>query len=211
MSQYQIMIKAKGAHHEGHSTGNRSRDADFLLSEFLEKMRAAGHEIIVASFSADNTTQMLVGSPRDVNSLDELYGISSNPVEDETEEDTGAVSLAQILNEIQGLREEHTHTHQTLVEFIDYEKEEDSDDPKKRKPRAKKNKEGGAGKVTPEPENKTPDASDADEKPADEKTANAGTAQEGETGASALTQSADEGQTQETQGTTEGDTETAEA
>lgn len=159
MSQYQIMIKAEGAHHEGHSTGNRSRDADFLLSEFLEKMRATGHEIIVASFSADNTTQMLVGSPRDLNSLDELYGISSNPVEDETEEDTAAGSLAQILNEIQGLREEHTHTHQTLVDFIDYEKEEDSDDPKapkKRKSRSKKNEEGGAVKVTPEPENAPP-------------------------------------------------------
>lgn len=135
------MIKARGPHHEGHSTGNRSRDADFLLSEFLEKMRASGHEITVASFSADNTTQMLVGSPRDLNTIDELYGISSNPVEDETAEDTGAVSMADLLNEIQGLREEHAHTHQTLVNFIDYEKDEDSDDlkaPKKRKTRAKK-------------------------------------------------------------------------
>lgn len=154
MKQYQIMIKARGQHHEGHSTGNRSRDADFLLSEFLEKMRASGHEITVASFSADNTTQMLVGSPRDLNTLDEIYGISSNSVENETKEDTGV--LADILNEIQGLREEHAHTHQTLVNFIDYEKDEDSDDSKaakkRSKPRAKK-EGGGALPPEPQPEN----------------------------------------------------------
>ncbi len=172
--QYQIMIKASGPHHEGHATGNRSRDADFLLSEFLEKMRASGQEVTVASFSADNTTQMLIGSPRDINTLDELYGISSNTVEDETAEDTNAVTMTDLLNEIQGLREEHAHTHQKLVSFIDYEKDEDSDDPKaakKRKPRGKKNEEGGA----PSPEIITPAAADA------------ASPQEGATGASALT------------------------
>lgn len=55
------------------------------------------------------------------------------------------------------------------------------------KKRGKKNEEGGGPKLAPEPENKTSEPPNADEKPADE------------------------GQTQETQGTTEGDTQTAKA
>lgn len=151
------MIKASGQHHEGHATGNRNNDADYILSDFLDKLRASGHQITVASFSAGDTTHMLVGSPKDVNNIDELYGISSNVAEDDTAEDIGSdVSLADILNEIQGLREEHMHTHQTLVSFIDYEKDEDSDDAKaakkRSKPRGKKNEGGGAPTAEPKPE-----------------------------------------------------------
>lgn len=87
MKEYQIMIKARGQHHEGHATGNRNRDADHLLANFIETLRSCGHEVVIGAFSANGTTEMLAGTPRDLNHIDDIYGFgnTSNPDEPESE------------------------------------------------------------------------------------------------------------------------------
>jgi hypothetical protein len=121
--QYCIMIKARGPHHEGHGTGNRHKDADNMLTEFLERLRSLGHEVAVASFAYEGKTEMLVGSPRDLNNLDDLYGISAAGGDEEpTEEDR----LERIDENVRALLEEFRG-------FVAYEIAEDADDPKTKK------------------------------------------------------------------------------
>lgn len=187
MKDYSILIKGSGPC----GTGNEE-SADILLLELMKSLQNSGHKLGSVSIQADGILTIILG------------GAEEHPAGDTPLSDT--ITLATLSDQL-------TRLDKKLSRFEAYEKKSDkAKDPEGEAPRkrGKKNEEGGAGKVAPEPENKTPDASDADEK-----TANAGTSQEGETGASAQTQSAGEEQTQETQGTTEGttegDTQTAEA
>lgn len=121
--QYCIMIKARGPHHEGHGTGNRHKDADNMLTEFLERLRSLGHEVAVASFAYEGKTEMLVGSPRDLNNLDDLYGISAAGEDEEPKKED---RLERIDENVKALLEE-------FRVFAAYEIAEDADDPKTKK------------------------------------------------------------------------------
>lgn len=167
---------------------------DQLTADLVKFLIERGMQIQHASNRYQGQTHFAVGTGADLATAFEDADIKTAFVEITATGETTVepITLQTVLDAVNEGRKE-------AAAFFRYEKREDK---KKGKTDTEKKGGGASAKVTP-------DASDADEKPADEKTANAGTAQEGETGASALTQSADEGQTQETQGTTEGDTETA--
>lgn len=60
---YRIEILAEGQHHLGHTTGNPDKDADHLLKLFIPALEKHGHKITLAAFHHGENTDILVGSP----------------------------------------------------------------------------------------------------------------------------------------------------
>lgn len=133
MKDYSILIKGSGPC----GTGNEE-SADILLLELMKSLQNSGHKLGSVSIQADGIMTIILG------------GAEEHPAGDTPLSDT--ITLATLSDQL-------TRLDKKLSRFEAYEKKSDKakdpegDTPKKR---GKKNEEGGAGKVAPEPENAPP-------------------------------------------------------